>query len=314
MTSDMSNANQSVEGWDTAKPDADPLRPRPLDWQTYADEVLSQWYHLLASDPDEPEVQRFLELHPAMVPGGSGDVGPGGHHGSEMRALFRLPRLAGAGPEFEPDFMWVTRSSSLVTPVLIEIEKPGKRWFQKNGRPTAEFRDAHDQLNDWRAWFSRDENVAIFRKKFLFFDEYKNRPLEPHFVLVYGRQHEFQLGGGHANPDELRYKRDSQRSANEVFITFDSLHPRFDHGRSLTVTMTSKGPRPFALSPTFGTTAGSGQACLLLGDPSEALGRSVMMTDERKAYLAERWEYWRRDALEASTTTRRNRIRASGVE
>ena len=44
----------------------------------------------------------------------------------------------------------MTRSSGLITPILIEIEKPSKRWFKENGRPTAEFRDAHDQLNDWR--------------------------------------------------------------------------------------------------------------------------------------------------------------------
>jgi hypothetical protein len=35
-------------------------------------------------------------------------------------------------------------------------------------------------------------------------------------------------------------------------------------------------------------------AATVFGDPSEALERSVMMTPERKAYLAERWEHWGR--------------------
>jgi hypothetical protein len=93
-----------------------------------------------------------------MIPGGSGDIGPGGHHGSVMGAVFRQPDLVGGGRVFQPDFMWVTRSTSLVTPILIEIEKPSKRWFRRDGRPTSEFTEAHDQLNDWRSWFARDEN------------------------------------------------------------------------------------------------------------------------------------------------------------
>ncbi|MEV6306937.1 Shedu anti-phage system protein SduA domain-containing protein [Actinoplanes sp. NPDC051861] len=269
--------------------------------------------NLLAHDPEEREVQQFLELHPAMVPGGSGDVGPGGHHGPELRALFRLPKLLGSGPTFEPDFMWVTRSSSLITPILVEIEKPSKRWFRQDGRPTAEFREAHDQLNDWRAWFARDDNVALFRKRFLFFDSYNDRPIEPQYLLVFGRQSEFETGGGHVNPDTLRFKRDQQRATNESFMTFDSLHPRFDHSRTLTVSLTANGPRPYAFSPVFGTTTSSGPACLLLGDPSEALTRSVMMSDERKAYLAQRWAYWQNDALSASGQ-RVTHARATGIE
>ncbi|WP_460783258.1 hypothetical protein [Microbacterium tumbae] len=105
-------------------PDQNPDRPRALGWAEYADKALSDWYKLLSENPEEDAVQEFLELHPAMVPGGSGDIGPGGHHGSDFGAVFRRPKLTGAGRSFEPDFLWVTRSSSLITPILIEIEKP----------------------------------------------------------------------------------------------------------------------------------------------------------------------------------------------
>lgn len=70
-------------------PDVDSDRPRPLAWQTYSDQVQAEWFSLLASDPDEPAVQQFLELHPSMIPGGSGDIGPGGHHGSDLGLVFR---------------------------------------------------------------------------------------------------------------------------------------------------------------------------------------------------------------------------------
>lgn len=41
--------------------------------------------------------------------------------------MFTRPLLNGVGKNFAPDFLWVTRSSGLITPILIEIEKPSKR-------------------------------------------------------------------------------------------------------------------------------------------------------------------------------------------
>ncbi|GAA1749065.1 Shedu anti-phage system protein SduA domain-containing protein [Streptomonospora arabica] len=302
-------ANETKDRW---QPDTTPERPRRMGWTTYSDSVLSEWYDLLSREPEEDQVQRFLELHPAMIPGGSGDIGPGGHHGSELSAVFRRPRLRGSGPEFEPDFMWITRSSALITPILVEIEKPSKRWFQANRRPTAHFRDAHDQLNDWRSWFAREGNKASFRDRFLFTDRYDDRPLEPQFVLVYGREAEFRRGGGHHDAGTLRHKRDGQRRGDESFMSFDALRPRYDHACSVTVTMTADGPRPFAFSPRYGTTVYSGQNALILGDPSEALRRSVMMTDERKEYLAGRWRHWKR--MELLKEPRELAFRRTGVE
>lgn len=295
-------------------PEDDPRRPQPMGWIHYTDAVLSEWHALLGQDPEEPAVQSFLEHHPSMIPGGSGDVGPGGHHGSDFSAVFGRPMLKGAGRDFSPDFMWVTRSSGLITPILIEIEKPFKRWFQKNGRPTAEFRDAHDQLNDWRAWFGIDENRAIFRGEFLLAgDKYENRPLEPYFVLIYGREAEFEHGGGHTNPDHLRGKRDTQRAQNEVFRTFDSLRPRYDHSNSLTVAQTAQGPRAIALSPVYGTSTSSGETALRIANLPDALQSSVMMTQERRDYLTARFEHWRQVEL-AARKDGRMRIRQLGRE
>ena len=300
---------------ETAEPDRDPRRPAAITWERYSDEALAQWHSLLNGEPEERDVQQFLELHPSMVPGGSGDVGPGGHHGSDMGAVFRRPTLIGEGRTFEPDFMWVTRSTSLITPILIEIEKPSKRWFRKDGRPTAEFTEAHDQLNDWRDWFARDANRALFRRKFLFLNDlYENRALEPQFVLIYGRESEFQKGGGHANPDALRHKRDLQRARDESFCTFDSLRPRYDHANSMTLTMTAQGPEIHAFSPVFGTWSQVGRGARILGDPASALARSVMMTDERKAYLAKRWAHWQEYDLERLSDPHRPWGYAMGIE
>jgi Domain of unknown function (DUF4263) len=300
---------------DPVVPDTDPARPRALAWEQYSDRVLSEWYLLLSKEPEEAEVQRFLELHPSMIPGGSGDIGPGGHHGSDMGAVFRRPDLIGAGRAFQPDFMWVTRSTSLVTPILVEIEKPSKRWFRRDGRPTSEFTEAHDQLNGWRSWFARDGNNALFRERFLFLGEkYEDRPLEPQYVLIYGRESEFGIGGGHANPRGLRYKRDQQRGMNESFMTFDALRPRFDHSNSMTLTMTARGPEIHAFSPVYGTSTGVGEGALLLGDPHDALYRSVMISDERRAYLAKRWSHWQQRERQRNAGPGRAYVRQTGTE
>jgi hypothetical protein len=295
--------------------DADPARPLPLDWQTYYDSARSAWFELLSHDPEESEVQHFLELHPAMIPGGSGDVGPGGHHGSDLQAVFSRPRLEGKGRTFEPDFMWVTRSSGLLTPILIEIEKPTKRWFRGDGRPTSQFTEAHDQLNDWRSWFAKDGNSTIFRDRYqLLGDRFPDRPLKPQFVLIYGRLSEFQLGGGHTNVDSLPSKREGLRHPDEFFYTFDSLEPSFKQQLSFTTKMTALGPVAHAFSPTYGTGPDLVEGARLIDGVADALDRTVLMSDERKEYLKARWLHWSKVAEDRERAGDRVRVRQLGTE
>jgi hypothetical protein len=133
-------------------------------------------------------------------------------------------------------------------------------------------------------------------------------------VLVYGRESEFRLGGGHANPSELRYKRDQQRGMSESFMTFDALRPRFDHSNSMTLTMTARGPEIHAFSSVYGTSADLGEGALLLGDPHDALDRSVMIPDERRAYLAKRWAHWQQHEREKNADPNRTHAHKMGIE
>ena len=296
--------------------DRDPTRPNPMAWEEYASNVRHQWTDLLARDPAEREVHEFLELHPSMIPGGSGDVGPGGHHGSDFGVVFSQPRLVGAGRAREPDFLWVTRSTGLVTPILVEIEKPSKRWFNKDGTPNASFVQAHDQLNEWRAWFAKPGNDAIFRERFMLAGEtYDHRPLQPQYVLVYGRQSEFEPSDQtHDDPRALLGKRDLQALGGESFMTYDSLRPRYDHSNSLTVKMRARGPKAVAFSPVYGTGDESGALALRVRGLETALNRSVMMTVERRAYLAERLAHWQRVEEERRKDTKSMHLRSTGVE
>ena len=62
------------------------------------------------------------------------------------------------------------------------------------------------------------------------------------------------------------------------------------------------------------TTAAGGLGAVVLGDPSEALERSVMMSDERRAYLAQRWMHWQEYELTTKTAIDGPHARQAGIE
>lgn len=272
-------------------PDLATDRPRAMSWIDYETWLSREWKGLLASDPEERAVHRFLEDHPVLLPGGLGDIGPGGHHGPELGGVFSEPPLHGLARNRRPDFMWVTRSTSLITPVCIEIEKPSKRWFTKDGRPTSELTQALDQLTDWKVWFSEPENQSIFRKTYLR-GQYDDRQLLPQYVLIYGRAEEFDSFEYHTRPDRLRKKRDYMRRPDESFMTFDSLEPKQERAELTTLAMTSDGPQLLAIPPTLTTGPFTGYVATELRSPHAAVARNTLLSDQRKGHVVERWLHW----------------------
>jgi hypothetical protein len=132
----------------TYKLEAGPTR---VSWETYASAVTASWNALLARDPEETEVQAFLERHPGLLPGYRSLTIAAGYS-CIPPAVITQPPLSGLIKKV-PDFMWIAHSSDLILPTLIEIEKPGKRWFKKDGDPTADLTHARQQLATWRSWF-----------------------------------------------------------------------------------------------------------------------------------------------------------------
>jgi len=279
----------------TVTADHDPSRPQPPSWQEYVDWLMPRWDALLASDPAESTVQVFLEKHPCLLPGAHGDVGPGGHHGPVLGGVFAEPSLQGLNKDRRPNFMWITRSTSLITPICIEIERPGKHWFTVDGVPTAELTQALDQLTDWKVWFSESENQSIFRRQYLG-GASEDRQLLPQYVLISGRQREFERSyRRHEQPDRLRKKRDFMRREHESFMTFDSLRPDAQNSDLLTLKMSSDGPRVRAVPPTFTTGPSTRHDAQPLGSIEDALSRTLLITDARRAHVGRRWEHWRNE-------------------
>jgi len=90
-----------------------------------------RFYRLLDRDPEEIEVQSFLEETPLLF-----------HRFSPAKILKKAPLLN----RYQTDFAILSRSGELV---LVEIEKPGKKLLRKDGGRSADFNHALDQVQDW---------------------------------------------------------------------------------------------------------------------------------------------------------------------
>ncbi|MFD8932769.1 MULTISPECIES: Shedu anti-phage system protein SduA domain-containing protein [Streptomyces] len=276
--------------------DENPDRPQAPTWEKYRDWLLPKWNTLLESNPNERQMQEFLEFHPCLLPGATDSIGQGGHHGASFSAVIRQPPLQGLGPKRVPDFMWVRRDTGAIRPICIEIESPGKSWFNKDRTPTASLTQAIDQLTEWKVWFNSPENRLIFAKTYA--PSYPHRPIEPQFVLVFGRNSEFKAGTSkHDDPDYVRLKRDHMLRRDEHFFTYDQLRPEDEAEDYATITNSVYEWSLNSIPPTFCTGSHIMELSRIVSDPSQAIAKADLTSPERKAYLLERWKYWRSVAL-----------------
>ena len=139
--------------------------PKPMSWDEYESYVSTEWQQCLNSATLECEVQRFMEKHPCLVPGGPGwhNTDGVGHHQPFHHAVITQPPLQGTFRR-SPDFMWVTWDSASIRPVLVEIENPTKKWFTGQGLENADLKQAREQLTQWQTWL--EDNEEGFRKSY----------------------------------------------------------------------------------------------------------------------------------------------------
>ncbi|BCM66486.1 MULTISPECIES: Shedu anti-phage system protein SduA domain-containing protein [Streptomyces] len=277
--------------------DENPDRPQAPTWEEYQSWLQPKWKSLLESDPNERQMQSFLESHPCLLPGATDSIGQGGHHSASFSAVIRQPPLEGLGPKRVPDFMWVRRDTAAIRPICIEIESPGKTWFNKDRTPTAELTQAIDQITDWKVWFDSPENRLIFGRRYAPNNSY--RPIVPQFVLIFGRNSEFTVGRSkHVDPGYLRLKRDHMQRRDEHFFTYDQLKAEREAEIYATITHRVYEWSIDHIPPTFCTGAHITELSEVVSDPTEAIAKADLISEQRKAYLEERWKYWRSVALD----------------
>ena len=265
-----------------------PDGPPPWTWERYESFLQSSWGALLASEPTESEVHRFLESHPCMLPGGEGGTDSiGGHHGPVPNAVVSEPELPGLRRP-RPDFLWLTFLSSEIRPVLIEIEDPSKRWFNGSGNQSADLTQALGQLYEWRAWLDSEANRLNFYERYEV-DSYVRRHhvFKPVLALIYGRRSEF------ASDPDLSKKRGAARPADVEWSTFDRLAPLAAARRSVTCRVTVDGWTVTSVPPTFVLGPSSAHTIVRMTGWETAIAVNPLIGDDRKAFLTSRLDYWR---------------------
>lgn len=257
-------------------------------WRDYERIVRREWQEILSSDPAEKEMHEFFERHPCMLPGAHEIAGGESGHSPWFAAVISKPPLPSYGARI-PDFMWLANHSLADVPVLIEIEAPGKKWFRKNGQPTAEFTQAHDQLKEWQAWFASTRNIESFRDFYGLpqrIDLYGYRSFTPQFVLVYGRRTE-----AIAKP-LVAQKRAHMQGSDELLMTYDRLSPDSKCDDLMCARRTVEGFTAVTVPPTITLGPAWAVARSKIGGKAEAVERNRYLSEVRKRFLLERLPYW----------------------
>jgi hypothetical protein len=124
------------------------------------------------------------------------------------------------GADYKSDFAYLSKSSDDWNCILIEIERPGAKFFKpKTNDFHRNFMTALQQINRWRAWFSDGTNKANFAQNTvgLIRVPLSRNPIYPKFVLVHGRRAEY------AQSSIRRSLVAAQEREDLKILTFDSL-------------------------------------------------------------------------------------------
>jgi len=260
--------------------------PKPISENKYFPIVLGKLTELLNNNPsDEKKFQGFFEKNPCLVPGARDEfsrIGRPSGHGPYLDTLITQPNITGIIKR-KPDFMWIAYDSDVLVPVIIEIEAPSKKYFNKDGNPTAHFSKARHQLEEWQAILSRPENVFRFYEDFAIEDDLKNLRFEPHFILLYGRREEFK------GDKILTQKRSFMKGANQTIMSYDRLSPARNKNF---ICCEVKNGKYFAkaLSPTFHI-GPYDDDLLCIQNLIAGIDNMEFTTNERKSFLRKRIPY-----------------------
>ncbi len=249
------------------------------DTGLYRSLLTEVWQRLLDSPAsrDEALVHAFLERHPSLLPGPFSVDGISGH-APYPDALISKPRLPGLSTR-EPDFMWIATDSAALSPVLIEIETPHKRWFYgKRAEIHSDLTHAQGQLAEWRAWFRPGHNRDAFLDYYDIPQDLRHLTLMPRFVLIHGRR------AGYRDDPGRQAKRAELAREDERLMSFDRLSPDHDAVSFPCVKKSERGYRAQCVPPTFALFSASDDHRLVSGW-DEALDDCPDMTTARREFL-----------------------------
>jgi antiviral defense system Shedu protein SduA len=260
--------------------DAPPAMPA----DEYVSCVAHAWTDLVASDPAEPDVQSFLEAHPAMVPGA--DAGLGGFksgHAPFPSALITQPTLRGLSVR-TPDFLWIAGDSLFLNPVFVEIEAPDKRWVTASGQQHHELTQALHQLDEWAEWLEQPANRQLFVEFYDLPRMLQRKKWEPLFLLVYGRRSE--------DREAVAQLRRRLTTKTRFVIPYENLAPDIEATQYLCARRGSTGYVAVSVPATVELGPQHAEDWRLISGKQQAVAATPWLSSERREFLIERFPYW----------------------
>ncbi len=261
--------------------------PSPMQWDEYIVRATGELSALRENRrASEAEYQSFFERHPVFLPQIYNTHGvPDGHHGPYPSAVVSQPVLPGFSRKI-PDFLYLSRNSESAFAVLIEIERPDKRWATRAGHPSAQFTQAQHQIAEWKAWFSEPNNVQQFLRLYRVPDWLRDRTFRQKYILVYGQRSDPTL------TEAFRRRRGQLPRENEEYMTFDRLSPQKYWKNVICTKVDEDGYRAIEIPPTLRLGPLCAENFLQIRDKEVATRGNRYLSDERKRFLVDRWEYW----------------------
>lgn len=122
------------------------------------------------------------------------------------------------GGDFRCDFAWLNDNSSGPEWVLVEVEKPKMGLFKNDGKPTAPFQGAIEQVKNWDQYFQ--QNQGEMRRIFGAVAQFR-------FVLVTGTYEEWQTE--HAKKWRMYHHKTSAIEIRSMQTFFNSIAIVKDH-------------------------------------------------------------------------------------
>lgn len=264
--------------------------PERPSFKEYATRVMGEFAALLSGEPIEKEVQKFLERHPALVPGAFSPPSSSSGHYPLHCALITQPLLPGFHARV-PDFMWIATHSQTWCPTLIEIESPSKKLFTSGGLPTAEFTAARTQLAQWRLWFDNPTNGQQFMEVYAVPETWRqDRIRKLNMILIYGRRSEFE-----GSPQLSKLRASLMSSHDEHLMSFDRL--TMDPNLEAMITVRACGNGRFEavwIPETFGPSAVIAETLARIDGLTKRIDQNDRISKARSAFLKERIEYWQK--------------------
>ena len=270
--------------------------PKPVDENDYYREESNRYRLMLDQDLTEKDYQSFFEQNPSFMPGSREVIGAASSHWPIANALISQPSISDNEKIRRPDFMWIAKNSLCLCPVLIEIEKPSKKEFRLDSDVSrAQFNQALMQIKQWKPILNSTEGRQNFYKRFGIDEKRRQLKFTPQYVLVFGRRSEFE-GDTWWTKIRAEEEEEEEEMADVRVMSFDRLDtPDRNAFDCITCKVKDGRFKVISIPPTFvyrPATISAIGGYAMFDDFVSCIRTMNYVTEERKQFLIDRFEYW----------------------